>query len=295
MPDPTATVRFTSYNTQWCTGLDGVTDVDRVAREIGDSDIIALQEIDRFWGRSAMADQPAELSRRLPKYHWAYGPGIDMDASIVGDDGHVLNRRRQFGNMVLSRWPILAVRNHMLPKRHLLGPMSLQRAALETVVHLPDGPCRVVSTHLAHAAATERLAQIGRLRKILRRAPDDGAPWSGRDYETHWAEDAPQQTPPSRTVVMGDFNMLPQSAEYDRMCGPADAKYGPLSTMDGLSDAWVAAGGAEDAAAATVPDGRRIDFVFVTGTLTDAVRGVSVDSKATGSDHWPVHMELAVG
>ena len=172
-------VRFVSYNTQFCTGLDGHTDLDRIAAEIASADVMALQEIDRHWQRTGHVDQADALAERFPDYHWAYGPGVDVDASYCEPNGRLVNRRRQFGNMVLARWPILMVRNHLLPKLHLRSPLSLQRAALETVVALPDGPCRVVSVHLAHAASSERLLQIERLMEMLETAPRDGGAWSG--------------------------------------------------------------------------------------------------------------------
>ena len=70
--------------------------------------------------------------RRLPKHHWSYGPYFDVDASKVAADGTVTNRRRQFGVMTLSRWPILSSRLHILPKFktgaiffHLASPLGV--------------------------------------------------------------------------------------------------------------------------------------------------------------------------
>ena len=239
-------IRFVSYNTQYCTGLDGRTDLDRIAADIASADVMALQEIDRHWQRTGHVDQADGLAERFPDYHWAYGPGVDVDASYREPGGRLVNRRRQFGNMVLARWPILMVRNHLLPKLHLRNPLSLQRSALETVVALPDGPCRVVSVHLAHAATSERLLQIERLLEILEAAPRDGGAWSGIDYDARWALDAPPHPQPSRSIVMGDFNCEPNSDEYALLCGPVDPAFGPLSTCDGLTDAWVVPGQRHD-------------------------------------------------
>jgi endonuclease/exonuclease/phosphatase family metal-dependent hydrolase len=40
--------------------------------------MIALQEVERHWPRMGMIDQPAELGRLLPGYHWVYGPAFDV-------------------------------------------------------------------------------------------------------------------------------------------------------------------------------------------------------------------------
>ena len=80
----------------------------RTAEEIGGADIIALQEVDRHWERTDFADQPAQIGALLPDFHWIYGPPLDVDASSPSVSGKIHNRRRQFGDMLLSRWPILS-------------------------------------------------------------------------------------------------------------------------------------------------------------------------------------------
>ena len=291
-----STVRFISYNTQFCTGLDGNTDLDRIAAEIAEADVMALQEIDRHWQRPGHVDQAAGLADRFPDYYWAYGPGVDVDASYRDESGRLVNRRRQFGNMVLARWPILMVRNHLLPKLHLRNPLSLQRSALETVVALPDGPCRVVSVHLAHAAVSERLPQIERLLQILKTAPGDGGAWSGTDYHPGWGLDAPPHPQPSRAIVMGDFNCEPNSEEYALLCGPVDPAFGPLSTCDGLIDAWVAhENGVTDGATFGFDKRpRRLDYTLMTNDLVESLSSIWVDQDAVGSDHKPVWTEIEI-
>lgn len=289
-------IRFVSYNTQFCTGLDGRTDLDRIAAEIASADVMALQEIDRHWQRTGHVDQAEGLADRFPDYHWAYGPGVDVDASYREPGGRLVNRRRQFGNMVLARWPILMVRNHLLPKLHLRNPLSLQRSALETVVALPDGLCRVVSVHLAHAATSERLLQIERLLAILEAAPRDGGAWSGTDYDAGWALDAPPHPQPSRSIVMGDFNCKPDSDEYALLCGSVDPRFGPLSTCDGLTDAWMLRdNGRNDGATYGFDDRpRRLDYILMTNDLVENLDSIWIDHDAMGSDHKPVWAEINI-
>ncbi|MEX0302296.1 MAG: endonuclease/exonuclease/phosphatase family protein, partial [Leisingera sp.] len=106
-------MKLVTYNIRYALGLDGVYDYGRIADAVCGADVIALQEVERNWRRSGMADQPAKLADLLPDYHWAFFPAFDMDASSTGADGCVENRRRQFGPMLLSKHRILEVRRHL--------------------------------------------------------------------------------------------------------------------------------------------------------------------------------------
>lgn len=291
-------IRFVTYNTQFCTGLDGRTDIDRIVSEIEGADVIALQEVDRHWARTGYLDQAEELAKRMPDYHWAYGPGLDVDAGYRDEHGRIIRRRRQFGNMVLARWPLLMVRNHLLPKLHLGGPMSLQRAALETVIELPDGPCRVVSVHLAHAADSERHLQIDRLLSILSSAPADGGAWSGSDCPSSWTLDGPPPPATRRCVVMGDFNMTPGSTEYLRLCGSIESESGRSSSYRWIVDMWTTDGRRPDEGPPTfvgVGGPKKLDYIFATGEIADAAVRTWVAEDACGSDHKPVWLEISAG
>ncbi|TIX44623.1 MAG: EEP domain-containing protein, partial [Mesorhizobium sp.] len=109
-------MKLVSYNIQYGFGGDGRYDLARCAKIVAGADIIALQEVERHWRRSNEDDQPELLSQLLPDYHWVYGPAFDMDASQLRD-GRIINRRRQFGTMVLSKLPIVWSRLHTLPLR----------------------------------------------------------------------------------------------------------------------------------------------------------------------------------
>jgi len=278
-------MRFVSYNIQYGTGKDGRVDLPRIAAEVGpDPDVIALQEVERYFSASGMTDQVAEIAALFPSYYRVYGPGVDLDASLSGKDGEVIHRRRQFGNMLLSKTPILSSRNHLLPKRDLGRELSLQRAALECVIGAPEGPVRVYCLHLAHASAEERLLQIARLLELLCKAPDAGGVWSGDADGLKWSLDASPPPMPRPALLLGDFNLAPDSAEYGLLTG-AEA---------GLSDAWLAAGN-DPAAGATCNEDKgpvRIDYGFLTPELAGRVRGMRVDRDAQGSDHQPLHLEV---
>lgn len=286
-------MKLVSYNIQYGRGADNRYDLARIAREIDGADIVALQEVDRFWKRSGMVDAPQVLSDALPRHHWVYGANLDMDASLE-DDGRVISRRKQFGNMILSRWPILSSRNHLLPKWGDLRLHSIQQGMLEAVIGTPLGPIRVYSAHLSHLCPETRLPQVERIAEILRRAPEEGGAWCGGhpDPAEGWLEeDEPPM--PRAAILMGDMNFTPDSAEYAHLVGPRSARYGRLASRSGLIDAWCAAGH-DEALGKTNPNAPgRIDHCFLTADLAAHVRACEIDSTATGSDHWPLRVDLS--
>ncbi len=278
-------MHLVSYNIQYGTGKDGRVDLPRIAAEIGsEPDVIALQEVERYFSASGMTDQVAEIAALFPDHRWVYGPGVDLDASLRGSEGGWVSRRRQFGNMLLSRTPILASRNHLLPKCDLGRVLSLQRAALECVISAPKGPVRIYCLHLAHASAEERRLQIARLLDLLREAPQAGGVWSGDADGLKWSLDASPPPMPRPAVVLGDFNLVPDSTEY-----------GLLTGAEGdLSDAWLLAEN-DPAAGATCNEEEgpvRIDYAFLTPELAGGLRAMRVDREARGSDHQPIHLEI---
>lgn len=281
-----------SYNIQYGLGRDEKYDIARVAREIAHADIIALQEVERFWQRSDMLDEPAEIASRLPDHHWVFGANLDMDASFRDRGGKLVHRRRQFGTMVLSRFPILSSRNFPLPKFGDLTQHSIQQGLLEAVIDPGSGPFRVYSTHLSHLCPETRLPQIESILDILRRAPSEGGAWCGGhpNPAAGWIEGV-MPPMPREAVLMGDLNFDQASAEYARMIGPVSEKYGRLVNRDGLVDAWVAAGNAE-ADGKTHPNNRRIDHCFVWAPMAPRVRRAWIDTAATGSDHYPLFVEM---
>jgi endonuclease/exonuclease/phosphatase family metal-dependent hydrolase len=275
---------FVSYNIQWGMGKDERIDLSRIAAEVGEADAIAIQEVERFWTRSHQSDQAAELAALFPEHHWVYGPGLDLDGSRRGDDGRLIRRRRQFGNMLLSRAPILSSRNHMLPKMNLPEKLSLQRAALEAVIAAPSGPLRIYSVHLNHSSAEERLGQIARLHEVIAGAAAEGGAWSGRNYDPVWELDGPQPPLPEHAILLGDFNLKPDTREHVALC----------DGTGGLVDSWLALGHEEGPGwtCHEAEGGWRIDYAFVTADLEHRLRAMSVDHAAQGSDHQPIRIEI---
>ncbi len=284
-------MKFVSYNIQYGFGSDAQYDLERTVEAVAEADVIALQEVERHWARTAEADQPAEIAAMLPDHHWVYGPAFDMDASYRDDEGRLVNRRRQFGTMVLSRLPIVWSRLHCLPMWRVTNPLNTQNPALETMIRTPCGPVRVFSLHLSHISVEERIAQIDWLMAREARVPFEGASWCGTDDEPerNWTYSEPEN--PIAAIFMGDFNSVAEGPEYQRIVGAPHTEYdaGTIHHIGRFVDAWVAAG---HAAGDGATRDHRIDYCFVEGTIAHRVRDAWIDSVTEASDHQPVWTEI---
>ena len=306
-------MKFVSYNIRFGLGIDHRIDLERIATTVRDADIIGLQEVERFWKRSGMLDQPNILGRHLKEFYWVYCPAFDMNASERNEDGTVLNRRRQFGPMVLSRWPILASRLIVFPKLGTVKRFNMDTGAIECVVDAPSGPLRVYSIHLSATSPCDRLLQIDYLLAWHRRARLNGSAWTGgaavdimNGYEDFigfdWSDGESRPPIPDETVMMGDFNSEPESEEFQRMVGTFDPIYGQVEHLDGFVDSWAVARERSDNDGCITwwpdPPGRssgcglRLDYCFVDPKLGHKVERAWVDTVANGSDHRPYWVEL---
>ncbi|MEL6170263.1 MAG: endonuclease/exonuclease/phosphatase family protein, partial [Pseudomonadota bacterium] len=269
-------MKLVSYNIQYGKGKDDRFDLDRIVSELGDPDLVALQEVETFIARSGMVDQAREIAARMSHLHWVYGPGIDVDASEVVD-GKPVHRRRQFGNMVLSRWPILSVINHTLPKIALLDQSHVQRTLVETVIDAPGAPLRFCSVHLDAVAPETRMPQVEVLKEILLRGHERGASLGG-PLGPDWL-DRPVPPQPMSAILMGDMNFPPDSKEYDYLLGGNSTSRGRMIRSHGLADAWVLTGHDENEGDTFPTEGNppcRIDHCFVTTDLVGKVTSMEI-------------------
>jgi len=289
-------MKFITYNIQYSKGKDDRFDLGRIAETVRSADIIALQEVERFWPRTGMVDQPAELGKLLPEYFWVYGPGFDMDASEE-KDGTIFSRRRQFGNMLLSRWPIIWSRTHTLPKCVMIEEFGMDMTALEGVIATDTGPLSVWSIHLASISSDERCLQVEHLLNFHRRAQENGGAWTGREGPDWTLGEAPPPAPP-HTIWMGDFNCEPDSPEYNAIVGTKDPLFSRVAYSHRFVDAWVAVGN-DEKGRVTYPrkKGERfpllcLDYFFVSAELKGKIGKSWIDEEAQGSDHQPVWVEI---
>jgi endonuclease/exonuclease/phosphatase family metal-dependent hydrolase len=254
-----------TWNIQYGKGVDGRIDFPRIVetvRRLGDADVICFQELAVNFpdlDEGAGADQPATIAALLPGYTSVFRPALDF--GLPG------GKRQCFGNMVLSRLPVLQVLPQLLPQPTEIGIRSMQRLALEAVVEAPFGPLRVITTHLEFHSEMHRLAQVDAIRtrheEAARRAtmPTD-----------HASEGLYRAAPrPASALVCGDFNFEPGWLEYNRMLSPFAVG------LPAFRDAWsVRHPGQPHAPTAGIydtdqwPRGPNCrDFVFVTTDLAN--------------------------
>lgn len=285
-------MKLVTYNIQYGTGRDEKFDLHRIAASLEGADIIALQEVTRNFPRNGGVDLVDGLAKLLPDYFQVFGPGMDVDLGARDEAGQPSNRRIQFGNMVLSRWPIVATRNLLLPRTRRFDQSNIQRAALEALIVTPTGPIRIYSTHLDHVDGNERALQIRHLKeRVYGYQMDGGAVTGAADYGY------PELPCPEEFIIMGDFNMLCGSPEYSLMTGDNGHGDDHRHLAHHPVDVSRLAGGLPDDAVSWVYDGapemnRLVDFAFIHAALATRVRRTWLDTEAMGSDHLPLWFEL---
>ncbi len=283
-------IKITTYNIQFGRGLDGEIDLDRIASAVEDADVIALQEVDGYFLRSENVDQFEELANRLNLHYWVRGAGVDMHADFKPENLNSRKSRQQFGNMLLSKTPILSTRNHLLPKSASIGPLSIQRSALEGVIQFGSRKIRVYSIHLTHISKEMRLRQIERILEIDRNAVREGGPISGDFDVTVFKGQSQPFELPRESILLGDFNFTADEPEYDLIVGPKSDYGGRVINPEGHVDAWVHCGNDELSGVTSERRGEdvRLDYCFVSCSLRHRICSVEIDSDAVGSDHKPL-------
>jgi endonuclease/exonuclease/phosphatase family metal-dependent hydrolase len=290
-------MQLITWNVQWCRGCDGAVDpgrIARVARGMADFDVLCLQEVARHFAGldgSAGEDQFRLLAAALPGYTLIEGVATDrsLPAGARMVPGSV--PRRQFGNAILTRLPVLQVFRHLLPWPADAGVPSMQRIALEVVLAAPGGPLRVTTTHLEYYSSIQRMAQVERLRQLQAEAAGHAHDSTLGEKAGGPFEAAPR---PASGLLTADFNFRPGSAEYHRLQAAQDGD------APRYVDAWpIAHRGVPHASTVGVHDKAQwpedpfcFDMIFVTDDLVPRVRDVSVNTVADASDHQPVLLRL---
>lgn len=144
-------LRLLSFNIHHCEGVDGETDIGRIAEIIRDADpdLVALQEVDVNTARTGNVDQAAELAR-LCEMEYRFGKTLDHQGG-------------EYGNAVLSKLPIVDTENIRLP-RHEGEP----RALLMVRVNVSAGrPLLFIATHFDNAKDQARLAAAAKLQQVV--------------------------------------------------------------------------------------------------------------------------------
>lgn len=164
MTAPPRQLRIATWNVHGGVGADGVRDADRIAAVIAELDVdaIGLQEVD---------------ARHHPENDQDQLELLQAATGMIGVAGATLRSGRgYYGNALLTRWPVTAVRHFDLSAR-----AREPRAALDVELDCGGAPARVIVTHFG-LLASERRAQVRGLLRVVGCAP------------------------PGPLAVLGDFN-----------------------------------------------------------------------------------------
>ena len=197
-------------------------EISTLIREV-DADLVALQEVDRFWSeRSGFQDQACRLAEDLGM-HLVFGPIYDLPPD------QEKRQRRQYGLAILSRYPIVASHNFELtrlttitdePERKVLPGFPM------ATIDVGGKKVHLFNTHLDYRADPSiREQQVGEMLDILRRF--DGS-----------------------SILAGDLNALPGAPELR-----------PL--FEKLSDSWTKGGEGEGLTYPAGAPAKRIDMILV--------------------------------
>ncbi len=127
-------------------GGDGNIALNRIAESIlnmCDPDIICLQEVSVNCRLSdgTQPDQVKELSNLFSDYSVFFGPAYD----IKRENSEV---REQYGNLILSQFPVLSRFNHILPQTVNSPFRQMPRHLSEITIQTPLFPLCIMTTHL---------------------------------------------------------------------------------------------------------------------------------------------------
>jgi len=235
-----------------------------------------------------MSDTPnvvgAHMCTRLSLAMSLLGRGR-IDLGFIG--GAEVDR---FGNMILTRLPVLQAFRHLLPWPADPEVPSMQRVAVEVVLQAPWGPLRVTTTHLEYYSARQRAAQVERLRELQAEAAAHA-----QDVRHSRKEGGPFENAarPASGILTADFNFRPDDPLYARLQAPF------VDATPRYVDGWeIMHPGAPHAPTLGVfdreqwPEPFACDFIFVTEDLVCRVREVLVNSDTDASDHQPVLLSL---
>lgn len=235
-------------------GLDLQASID-VMRAHG-ADIIGVQEVDRFWARSAFVDEPAAIAAGLGMEHQCYAANLDHAPDSHSDVPH------QYGTVIVSRFPILDCSNTLLPRTG----NNEQRGLTLAVINVNGVPLQFYNTHLHHTAAPDRGLQTEEIGDIM-----DVAPAGSK-------------------VLMGDFNAIPTAPEM----APILARFLDTWAVAGIPTPDNPNGFTSSADPVNDPT-RRIDYVFVSAQVTVDEAHVPIDPQTRfAADHYPVVADIAL-
>jgi endonuclease/exonuclease/phosphatase family metal-dependent hydrolase len=249
-PEPAGlnTLRIMSYNVHGCKGMDNRISTDRIARVIAryDPDVVALQELDAGRLRSSGIDQAEMIARKL-EMSFHFHPAFHY-------------QEEQYGNAVLSRYPMALVKKDVLPK--LWNRAFLEfRGAIWVMVDHQGTKINIINTHLS-LWPEERLLQIKTL------------------LDGDWLEHPDCSGP---VILCGDLNMVPNSPVYKEICKRFKDSQLMVAGQKPFKT-WF-----------TGYPFMRIDHIFVTPEFcVDSIQVSHTALDRSASDHLPIIADLSL-
>jgi endonuclease/exonuclease/phosphatase family metal-dependent hydrolase len=140
-----------------------------------EADVVALQEVDRFWGRTGNVDQASALGT-MTGMRVCYGGNLDHQADDHAAQPH------QYGTLILTKAPLGACWNTLLPRA---STSTEQRGLLHAEIDVQGIRFHIFNTHL-HTTIAERTVQAPAVDALV--------------------------GPAAPAIVVGDFNAQPAEA-----------------------------------------------------------------------------------
>jgi endonuclease/exonuclease/phosphatase family metal-dependent hydrolase len=138
-------LRIVTFNVQFAKHIDEAIRLLQSAEPLQGADVIALQEMD--------APGTERIARALGMFYVYYPATVHPQT------------RRDFGDAVLSRWPIVADEKIILP--HVARFEKTERIATGTTILVGDLPIRVYSMHLGTFVDVSGGSKRDQVRAIL--------------------------------------------------------------------------------------------------------------------------------
>lgn len=281
-------MKLISWNIQWACGVDGQVSVDRIiqdAQSMGDFDVLCLQEVANNFPEltgQPTGNQFEQFAEKLPGFTSIPHYAVDI---------HDNQQQRTFGNLILTRYPVLRVIRHQLPWPCDTAVISMPRVLTEVTLDTPFGPVRVMNTHLEFHSKQQRQAQVAAIRHIHKESCLRAKQHFVKDVFNTPYRDVAQTT---KTIIVGDFNMPLEDQLYQDIQLPFKQQ------VPRLVDAW-----AHLYPEQPHPDTVGIydhvqwaknftcDFMFTSETLLPHLTSYTGNTTSQSSDHQPQLIEMA--
>lgn len=243
--DSTKTLKIMCFNIHHGEGIDGVVDIERIAKLILEHkvDLVALQEVDIGVARTNRIDIMKILSEHTGMY-----PVFEKNIDYQGGE---------YGNGILSRYPILQSENH----HYKMIREGEQRGLLKTVVDVDGINIAFMNTHIDYREDdSERLSNVNEINDVIKKYSD------------------------MPVIVAGDFNDIPSSRTHTAM-------------KENFMDVWEVKGEGEGFTFHTENPDKRIDYIFLHKNDNLSVKIIPKSIEVVysiASDHLPLIAEFII-